>query len=107
MILGLWVSWRRVDGQLLSIVLLAIRAYIFSPKLNIIFKVTLHYCAKLLSIIVNFVQLVQMRLRITIFQIFVSGTIECICCSLLLSRILVISHDSDAAVRLFRSVIIA
>ena len=107
MVLGLWVSWSRVDGQLLRIVLLTICAYISSPKLNVIFKITLHKCAKLLRIIVNFVQLVQVRLRITIFHIFAPGPIECICCSVLLSRILVISHDSDAAVRLFPSVFIA
>ena len=106
MVIGPWVSWCRVDGQLLRNVLLSIRAYILSPKLNVIFKFTLHYCAKLLSVVVNFVQFVQVRLRIAIFQIFVSGSIECICCSLLLSRILVISHDSDAAMRLFPSVFI-
>ena len=106
MVIGPWVSWSRVDGQLLRNVLLSIRAYILSPKLNVIFKFTLHYCAKLFRIIVNFVQFVEVRLWIAIFQIFVSGSIECICCSLLLSRILVISHDSDAAVRLFPSVFI-
>ena len=104
MIIGSWVSWSRVDGQLLRNVLFCIRAYMLSPKLNVIFKFTLHYRAKFFRIIVNFVQFVQVRLRIAIFQIFVSGPIECICCSLLLSRILVISHDSDASLGLFPSV---
>ena len=95
----------RINSQL-SLNLLCSICVNLPPKLNILFKFTLHYRAKLFRSVVNIVQFLQLWFRIAICQIFVPGSIKCICSSLLLSRILVISYYSDAAMRLFASVFI-
>ena len=106
MVIGFRMVCRRINGQLLLNVLLSVWTQILPPKLNVFLKFTLHYCAKLLRIVVNFVQLIYVWLGVTISQILFSSTVECICSSLLLSRVLVISHNSDAAMRLTFSVFI-
>ena len=92
--------WRN-DSQLL---LLSAGANLLPSQAYVIFNVTLHYIAELFCRVVNIVQFLQVCFRITNSRDIFPGTIKCICSFLLLSRILIISYDSDASVGLSRIV---